>query len=242
MLCIICSSLNGNSTIYKENSMNNKSISEKALDGYDEIINQYTDAIEAIIEVDYDYMKFENYPGLVVESLNHNLLVDFIFDSKYNEVRIYYALRDIDQNGVPELFIGGSYVTEVPKLYDIYVYDKTKVIKPFAETYNKEYDDFGHRTNIDFSQNGLIQVSWKDGGMSNGSNFYKLSSDGYSMEFIDSISLHVRNTQTGDGSMVTKYFHDQEGINEISEDEFYSIRSGYMGEGDESLSWIEIKP
>lgn len=237
IFCIIWGILNGYNNISEKKDISYENVSENAIDGYINIINQYTKVL-----TDDNYIDLIHNTELIGESLNTHLLMDFYNYNEYKEFGIYYALGDIDKNGIPELFIGGSYISEVPSLYDIFIFDKKKIIKPFTEIYYDSYGEFGNRTNIYFLQNGIIDVEWTNSGSNNGMEFYKVSTDGYSMELIESISIDGRMTLTGDGKTTTKYFHDKKGTIEISEDEFYSILRGYWAEGPETLSWIEIKP
>lgn len=195
-------------------------------DIYNNIINQYIDAIDNDFFKDVLSDQSEDW-DLIGKDVNTNLLSN---SRDYKQYKVYYALQDMDNNGNPELFIGGSDGNTPPLIYDLFIFNQEKVVNPFTEL---GYE-FGHRTHLDFYSDGVFEVDWSNSGMNNGMNFYRITADGYSIELIESISL---NKSPHD---VLKYYHDTEGTAEISKEEFNSILQRFRDVGKEKLLWIEI--
>lgn len=201
-------------------------IATAELDIYSSIIDQYIDAIN------HDFYKEilageSNEWELIGADVNLNLLSCLGGSEQY---KVYYALEDVDKNGIPELFIGGADGDSIPINYDMFTSDKTRAINPYSGY------EFGHRTNLYLYSNGIFEVDWTNSGINHGMEFYKISSNGYSIELVESVSING----TADGT--TKYYHDAEGNTEISEEEFESILQSFRGTRKAELFWVEIIP
>jgi len=196
------------------------------LDIYIHIVDQYVDAINNDFYKDI-LTGVSNEWDWIGADINRNLLSNLNVDKQY---KVYYALEDVDKNGIPELFIGGSDGSSTPRYYDMFTFDKTRVGNPFS---GLNYE-LGHRTNLYFYSDGIFEVFLSNGGFDNEMNFYKISSNGYSLVLVERVSTK----QTSQG--IQKYYHGEDGKTEISEVEFDSILQRFRAVGKAELHWIEI--
>ena len=159
-----------------------KSVGETETNIYNEIMNQYIDAVDRIFPPAEKRRSGEGgIWSLAGEVANSYLFINaFLFD----ELKVYYTLYDVDGNGTPELFIGGSpWGSDEPNM----IYD-----------------------------------------------FYRLSSDGYSVYPVESVSVKVSY------DLIVRFYHDAESEDEISEKEHRAIFQKYIDVGEADLNWSEI--
>lgn len=120
-----------------------------------------------------------------------------------------YAFYDMDQNGIPELFLGGG-----DELTDVFGYDGNKVVR-LAESPGR-----GYRT---LYQNGVIE-SYSHGGASTYQyRFYRMSANGYALDELDYLERSGNQ-------------YSRNGIN-ITEAAFQQIIDDYQKAPKMQLSW-----
>lgn len=133
---------------------------------------------------------------------------------------IYYTFYDIDGNGTMELIIaGGENAVSNPAFspwnYDLYGYDGANVVHIFPEM------EFGYRTNFSLYDHGVIEVFYSNSAVESGVDFYRISSDGFTPEGIDSFTAAAH--LEGEEPVFT---YAQNG-NEITEEEYNAGIQGY---------------
>lgn len=218
----------------KEENQDKDITSENDVTGNQEVSSDKTDI--------YDYVLAE-YRDMVQNDFYTDLKDSDTYDSCFGEdigleIRthkqdIYYALYDIDGNGTMELIIAGgengvSNPSFSPWNYDLYGYDGTKVVPIFPDM------EFGYRTNFSLYENGVINVFYSSSAAESGVDFYRLGSDGFTPELVDSFTAvgHLE----GDTPVFT-YF--QNGT-EITEEEYHAKIQSYEIPLTTVLDWIQI--
>lgn len=196
---------------------------------YDTIINQYIEGINNDFYKDILYGESNEWE-LIGEDINDYLMYDMAKEC----FEAFYALYDVDKNGIPELFLGGKFGDDDLTYYDMFTSDKAKAINPF----NSLGYYFGGRTYLYLYANGILEVHWYLGGTHHGRNFYKISSDGFNMELVESVSLKPKLSENGD--LQDGYYHDEKGTIEISKQEFDKILHNYQDAGEVELDWVKI--
>ncbi len=94
--------------------------------------------------------------------------------------------------------------------------------------------EFGYRTNFSIYDNGVIEVFYSNSAAESGVDFYKIGTDGFTPELIDSFTAvgHLE----GDKPVFT---YSQNG-NEITEEEYNANIRGYEL-ALTALDWIQIQ-
>ncbi|MDR0851877.1 MAG: hypothetical protein LBN36_05235 [Clostridiales Family XIII bacterium] len=157
------------------------------------------------------------------------LLQDFIHTSwdQYGDAFVVeYAYRDLDGNGVPELFIGHPIPSEDDSVWFIYtLHGNEPILMP----------DFWSRGRYLIDDSDVITRSYSSGGVY-GRIYYKIASDGYSFERFEGISA-VRYEPGQE-----KYYHRVDGDEtEISKDEFIEIAAKYPNwDSNSGLEWKQL--
>ena len=91
-------------------------------EAYSEIIIQYIDAIKNDYYLDIHRTDEELFRKKFGPDFNQNLLLDlWVLDYNHYDFQVLYAIKDIDHNGIPELFIGSSNGIDKVNIYDIYL-------------------------------------------------------------------------------------------------------------------------
>jgi len=211
-----------------ENTDNTEPWQTADLEIYNNIIQQYIDLINNNYyeKITYAYSEEWNEVG---PDLNPELI--YLLKEK-DDFKFYYALCDIDKNGVPELFLGGSFLNNKITYYDMFSYDNIKGVNPFAAM---DYMNFGYRTNLYINADGIIEVHWADSGTHHGRDYYKISADDFQLELLDSISLKPKNLETA------CFYSNNEYEQEISQEEFDAIIQKYQDADKMIMQWIEIE-
>lgn len=191
----------------------------------------------------YDYVLAE-YRDMVQNDFYTGLLGSDAYDSSFGEnigleirthkQNIYYAFYDIDGNGTMELIIAGgengvSNPAFSPWNYDLYGYDGTKAVHIFPEM------DFGYRTNFSLYENGVIEVFYSGSAAESSIDFYRIGSDGFSPELVDSFATVV--DLEGDEPV---FIYSQNG-NVITENEYNANIQSYAETLAPALDWIPIQ-
>ena len=190
---------------------------------YDYILTQYSDMVQNDFYI--NLRDSDNYDSSFGEDIG--------LEIRTHKQDIYYTFYDIDGNGTMELIIAGgehsvSNPTFSPWNYDLYGYDGTNVVHIFPEM------SFGYRTNFSLYENGVIEVFYSNSAAESGVDFYRIGTDGFTPELIDSFTTvgHLE----GD---VPVFTYSQNG-NEITEEEYNaSIQSYEIALT--TLDWIQIQ-
>ncbi len=190
---------------------------------YHDVLTQYSDMVQNDFYV--NLRDLDTYESSFGEDIG--------FEIRTHKQDIYYTFYDIDGNGTMELIIAGgenavSNPTFSPWNYDLYGYDGTNVVHIFPEM------EFGYRTNFSLYDNGVIEVFYSSSAAESGVDFYKISTDGFTPELIDSFTAvgHLE----GEESVFT---YSQNG-NEITEEEYNASIQSYKIALTE-LDWIQIQ-
>lgn len=190
---------------------------------YHDVLTQYSDMVQNDFYV--NLRDLDTYESSFGEDIG--------FEIRTHKQDIYYTFYDIDGNGTMELIIAGgenavSNPTFSPWNYDLYGYDGTNVVHIFPEM------EFGYRTNFSLYDNGVIEVFYSSSAVESGVDFYKISTDGFTPELIDSFTAvgHLE----GEESVFT---YSQNG-NEITEEEYNANIQSYKIALTE-LDWIQIQ-
>ena len=202
-------------------------------------------AAETYEETDMYNNVLEEYRDMVQNDFYEDLLLSDAYDSSFGEhigfeIRarkkaVFYALYDIDGNGIKELIIAGgedgvgvANPAFSPWNYDLYGYDGKNVVHIFPGI------DLGGRVNFSLYENGVIEVLHSASGAELKVDFYKIGNDGFTPELID--WFYVVSHLEGDKSVFNYY---QNG-NEITEEEYNANIQNYEVALTAGLDWIEI--
>ena len=215
---------NQNKDITNENDVadNQKTPSEN-MNIYNDVLTQYSDMVQNDFYVNLrDSDSYESSFGK-----------DIGLEIRTHKLDIYYTFYDIDGNGTPELIIaGGENAVSIPTFspwnYDLYGYDGTNVVHIFPEM------EFGYRTNFSLYENGVIEVFYSNSAAESCVDFYKIGTDGFTPELIDSFAA-VAHLE-GDEPVFT---YSQNG-NEITEEEYNANIQG-CEIALTALDWIRIQ-
>lgn len=190
---------------------------------YDHILKQYRDMVQNDFYM--DLRDSDNYDSSFGEDIG--------LEIRTHKQDIYYTLYDIDGNGTMELMIaGGEHGVSNPSFspwnYDLYGYDGTNAVHIFPEI------SFGYRTNFSVYEHGVIEVFYSNSAAESGVDFYRIGTDGFTPEQIDSFTAvaHLEGDQP-------VFVYSQNG-NEITEEEYSaSIQSYEIALT--TLNWIQIQ-
>lgn len=188
---------------------------------YGDIIAEYRDMVQNNFYQDLldkeDLLAYENSFGKDIGSeIRH-------------AQKVYYALYDIDGNGIQELIIGGGEDASNPWNYDLYTYDGSKAVHVFPDF------EFGYRTNFSLYENGIIEVFYSGSAAESGNDFYRMNAAGTGAEIVENFS--IIGSLDGDTTVITYY----QGKNVITEDEYNQKIQEYEVALQIPFSWTEIK-
>ena len=216
----------------KDGSGIEKSIGETETNIYNDIMNQYIDAVDKEFppQERVNYKREERW-SLLGDEVDMYLIINA---HAFESYKVYYALYDVDGNGTPELFIGGPWGRNTPPvIYDFFTFDGKQAISPFREAGYVGLQ-FGYRVNLSFYSNGIFEVDWSNGAANYGVGFYRLSPDGYNVYPVESVSVKVPY------DLIIGFYHDAESEDGISEKEYDAILQKYIDAGEADLNWFEI--
>lgn len=210
-------------TTYGSDVVENQKESAENTNIYDYILTQYSDMVQNDFYI--SLRDSDNYDSSFGEDIG--------LEIRTHKQDIYYTFYDIDENGTMELIIaGGENAVSNPNFspwnYDLYGYNGTNAVHIFPEK------EFGYRTNFSLYDNGVIEVFYSSSAAESGVDFYKIGTDGFTPERIDSFTAvgHLE----GDEPVFT-YFQN---ANEITEEEYnFSIQSYEIALT--ALDWIQIQ-
>lgn len=221
--------------------MDKKNLIEEA---YEEIINQYIDAVKNNYYFDVRRTDEELFRKKFGSDFNQKLLLNlWARGSDVYDFQVFYGLKDVDRNGIPELFIGSSNGIHSMIFYNIYTFDGTKAINPFDEIFKDS--DFGYRDYLYLYSGGILAEYWVNSGSNSGWSFYQFKDDGVNIELLDVIS-HDYNYE-GEFCFFQHrdwlsefYKKDFEGKIRISYKEYAQIYDKYTGGGEDKIFWNKI--
>ena len=158
---------------------------------YSAAINAYTEAYKS---------NFEKIDGKYIEDGKSQLV--YIGDDE----KLCYAFADIDGNGTDEFFIASEKEGN-NTIYDVWGYNGAEVVNIFSDYV------FGFKNMCYVCDEGVLEITWKDGDDHTGIDYYKLAQDGYTAELIESLTTKILDNSV-------RYYHQNE---EITEDEYNDI-------------------
>jgi len=205
------------------NETDNQKSSVENTNIYDSILAQYSDMVRNDFYT--NLRDSDNYDSSFGKDIG--------LEIRTHKQNIFYTFYDIDGNGTMELIIAGGENSVAnpafsPWNYDLYGYDGTNVVHIFPEI------EFGYRTNFSLYENGVIEVFYSNSAAESGIDFYKISTDGFTPERIDSFNTvcHLE----GDTPVFT-YFQNE---NEISQEEYNANIQRYEV-ALTTLDWTQIQ-
>ena len=208
-----------------ENHEITNEITNETTDMYNHILEEYRDMVQNDFYI--DLLGSDNYDSSFGEHIGSEI--------RTSKKAVFFTLYDIDGNGTKELIIAGGedgIGVSNPAFsscnYDIYGYDGTNVFHIFPEM------EFGYRTDFSIYENGIIGVYYSYSAAESGVDFYRIGSDGFTPELVDSFSAvwHLEGEEP-----VCTHFQKE---NEISEEEYKTNVQSYTVTLTEGLDWIEI--
>ena len=213
-------------------------------DAYGEIINQYIDAVKNNYYFDIRKTNEDLFREKFGPDFNQKLLMNLWArgDNAY-DFQVFYGFKDVDHNGIPELFIGSSNGIDSMIFYDIYTFDGTKAINPFDEIF--EDSDFGYRDYLYLYSDGILAELWVNSGRHSGWSFYRFKDNGVNVELLDVISKY------SDDEGKIRYYHHMDWLSEfhktvfedsvrITQKEYSQIYDKYIGGGEDKIFWNKI--
>ena len=181
---------------------------------YEPVLSQYREAIRNDFYKDvFDGTSEDD--SVIGEYLNRELLSSARYGSG---LTVYYAFYDVDENKIPELFIGSGYDTDHISECDIFTWSEGEIYR-LAEA--------GYRGNIAAYDNGVIS-STSGNALIRGWSFHKISADGHTLVLLDSL---------GKDDML--YFNGIDEDQQITKDEYDTIINKYTNQPI-SLIWKEL--
>lgn len=184
----------------------------------------------------------EEYRQMVQQNFYRDLRDTDAYESSFGphigvEIRthaqdVYYALADLDGNGVEELVIGGGENASAnadgsPWVYDLYSYDGQQVVSVFPEL------EFGYRTNLTLHKGGILQVSYSSSAAESGVDVYRL--DGATAELVDAFAVSGR--LEGETPVFTYTQNGQQ----IEQAAYEQALAGYPERLGADLPWIRVE-
>lgn len=201
---------------------------KKDSDIYDYVLAQYRDMVQHDFYTDLLEVDMERYDNSFGEDIGSEI--------RNCKKSVFYAFYDIDGNGTNELVIAGGNEDKGvanPSFslwnYDLYGYDGTKAVHIFPGM------DFGYSTNFSLYENGMIEVFYSASATESGSKFYKIGSDGFTPELIDSFAVVAR--LDGEEPVYTYYQHERE----LTEEEYRASIQRYGNKISTELDWIQVQ-
>lgn len=201
-------------TIILNDEMKMKESIEESLKIYAPIIEQYKEAIQH----DFYVGTRDEYGEYVNSTL--------VYASAYcGEIRVFYALKDINDDGVNEFVIGSKLDGGNIGICDIFTHDGSNPVPLFY------VGTFGERTKCELYDTGVIYVAGSGGAELHSFDYYKLPTGSTAVEHIEGFSV--------ENDIYYRVNEAYERIATITESEFNTVRTQY--ESDEmELSWKEI--
>ena len=194
----------------------------KPANAYEPVLAQYRAAIANNFY--RDVLAGNGDFSVIGEQINTELLyASTNFDTFY----VFYALQDIDNNGVQELVIGGSDSINTVTNYDVFTLNGTQIVPLFPNM------QFGYRTTLRILSGGIFAVNWSNSAAHYGNTFYRITGNGTSVEEVESVCCKA----DPDAPDTLLFYHDAEGTNAITEDAYNSILDGYAQTPAMQLSW-----
>ena len=191
---------------------------------YEKLIDAYLEAIQNHFYQELKERDMKSYKMQLESYLSRQVMEDSaLYKEECYDYRIYCAIEDIDENGIPELLIGVSNGIDGIYFCDMVTFNGEKIIKLFDES---DYV-YGKKRELFLSSDGIFGFWLDEGEKGLKTEFYKLSSDGWHVEFIERLSYKV-----DDDSGQKVYYRNKNGEYQISHKLYslilkeYQIRSG----------------
>lgn len=191
------------------NEVNNNQTNENTEEIYKDVINNYKQAKE----------EFEKDDTLAIEKkypLVSEILISHAVRYKENNVEIAYTYYDIDNNGIKELILGIK-LTDSNKLIPAAIYTHTSNF----EVKKLYYQNTIERGNLSIYDNGTLYSIGSGGAALHYYGFYKIASDGTSLETLENIREEYITDNT------VKYYNENNN-NELSYKNLDEITGKYI--------------
>ncbi|MEY8427792.1 hypothetical protein AALA00_08785 [Lachnospiraceae bacterium 46-15] len=175
---------------------------------YAELVEKYQNA--------YEQVKNSGVP----EEIPEDMSLEFYLAVSYQEAAFSgFQLYDLNEDGVPELFIGMHSGGDASDLfiYDVYTWKDGRSVRLM--------DDIGYRAGTCIiCEGGVIKDLSSSSAVDSMEDYHQLPEYGTELELVESISIHG-NIETGE----IYYYHDRDGNeeNKISEEMYNEISDSY---------------
>lgn len=158
------------------------------------------------------------------EFVNIELLNNARFFEGDMQFHVYYSVYDMNQDGIPEFFIGGGVNPDSVVLYDMFTTDGEKVIPVF------EVGTLGYRSNLNVYEDNSFAVYGSSGAATNSVCYYTLPAQGTQPQQIEEYGMRdgACYHKTGDDSSV-----------EISQDEYFA-KTDEFTQNLKQFSWKQV--
>lgn len=224
---IVCSSGVGSYGQEKYKLINATNAVDKALNSFggsattditnSEVIKQYQEAIKNNFYADVNYDM-----DVAGKYINQELL----FASQYTQkFKVFYALTDLNKDGISEMIIGAGENENSIGKYDIFTLSGNDTVHLFDDK------SFGYRTNFTLYDNGIIYIIGSGGAEYHSYEYYELPANSTKEKYLEGYSV--------DFDVYTQVDSDFKTIKTISESEFNAVSNKYKS-AEIALNWIEI--
>lgn len=197
---------------------------------YDIVMEQYQEALENNLYADILNGYSDDW-NLIGEYVSTMLLSDARYyknyGSQYNDENfyLYYALLDIDNNGVEELFIGAGTSENTVTIYDMFSHNGQSPVPCF------EVGSFGERTNLILQEDNSFYVE-ESGGV------YDHSISKYC--FTENSIIPILVEEYGQNGEHDYYYENANGVRKsIDEDEYLEVRQTIYNNF-KIIEWIKM--
>lgn len=144
---------------------------DQAREAYQAVLEEYIN----ICKIDKtEYLENEDVYNSKYPNANERIL--FYFHT-YRDFDFFYAYKDIDRNGIDELFISAGN-EEFRNLVDLYLFDGNKAIKAI------ENDTLGDRSSFTLYTDGTLYETASNGAADTTETYYRINDDGTALEVI----------------------------------------------------------
>ncbi|MCM1365495.1 MAG: hypothetical protein NC122_10190 [Faecalibacterium sp.] len=194
---------------------------------YKEIIAQYQDVVVHDYYRDVDGDRLYAYLGKYAPYVYSDI------EEERNSYKFYYALHDIDKNGIPEL-ITANVCESGYKPWEVFTYADGRIRMLMAE-------DFLYAPDVTILANSVIMTysNMEDGGdVSEEWNFYRYGDDGATPEWIGALNKikYSENGETKFYDAKARLSYDTDFV-EIDKEKFESMMKEYIGDAPRTIDY-----
>lgn len=229
----------------------------EAQDAYNGIIEEYSEALTASAsgQLDAEEPASTNFPHV-----NEELMIDLELGSLYSlysdeTITYYYAVKDVNDDGIPELFIGSQSGSALAKttIYDVWSYQNEELKRILLGMKNLTYSLRENNLILTAGRSGVNIVGFDISSLNNqalhdAENEWESTSDDWSNVASlseDRIEYHG-SSQTSNATDTVYYEEGQNGstvkTGYCTTDQFISMRDDFLNKypEDTSVEWKAI--